>query len=105
VIVTQVFPPPDSNVTAVSKEFRELADEYKLQKSYTAMEGYVYARVLVEAIKRAGAKVSRESLTETLQSNRKFDLGGFLIAFSPDNRTGSQVVDLTMITKNGQFLR
>jgi branched-chain amino acid transport system substrate-binding protein len=105
VIVTQVFPPPDSIVIAVSVEFQKLADEYKLQKSYTAMEGYVYARVLVEAIKRAGAKLSRESLTETLESDRKFDLGGYSIAFGPHNRTGSNVVDLTMITKNDKFLR
>lgn len=105
VIVTQVFPSPDSRAMSVSVEFQKLADEYKFPKSYTAMEGYVYARVLVEAIKRSGANLSSESLTETLQSDKKFDLGGYLIAFGPNNRTGSQLVDLTIISKNGRFIR
>ncbi len=105
VIVTQVFPAPDTQSSVVSSDFQKLAAEYKLPKSYTAMEGFVYARVLVEAIKRTGAKLSRESLTETLQSHKPFDLGGYTISFDPKNRTGSTVVDLTMITKNGRFMR
>jgi branched-chain amino acid transport system substrate-binding protein len=105
VIVTQVFPAPDTQAMVVSSDFQRLAAEYKLPKSYTAMEGYVYARVLVEAIKRAGPGVSRESLTDTLQSGKKFDLGGYTISFDPNNRTGSNTVDLTMITRNGRFMR
>ncbi len=105
VIVTQVFPSPDSRVVSVSVEFQKLADEYNFPKSYTAMEGYVYARVLVEAIKRTGNNLTRETLTEALQSDKKFDLGGYVISFSPSNRTGSQLVDLTIITKSGKFLR
>lgn len=105
VIVTQVFPAPDTQAMVVSSDFQRLAAEYKLPKSYTAMEGYVYARVLVEAIKRTGPKLSRESLTETLQSGKPFDLGGYTISFDPKNRTGSTAVDLTMITRNGRFMR
>ena len=105
VIVTQVFPSPDMHAIGVSSDFERLADTYKLRKSYTAMEGYVYARVLVEALKRAGPGVTRESLTETLQSPKKFDLGGYVIGFDPNNRTGSNVVELTMITRNGRFMR
>ena len=105
VIVTQVFPSPDMHAFAVSSDFQRFATEYNLSKSYTAMEGYVYARVLVEALKRAGPGVTRESLTETLQSSKKFDLGGYTISFDPNNRTGSTAVDLTMITKNGRFMR
>jgi len=100
VIVTQVFPAPDT-----SSDFQKLAAEYNLSKSYTAMEGYVYARVLVEAIRRTGPRLSRQSLTETLESGKKFDLGGYVISFDPRNRTGSTAVDLTMITKNGRFMR
>lgn len=105
VIVTQVFPAPDTQAMIVSSDFQRLAAEYNLPKSYTAMEGYVYARVLVEAIRRAGPKLSRESLTDTLQSGKKFDLGGYAISFDPKNRTGSTAVELTMITKNGRFMR
>lgn len=105
VIVTQVFPAPQSSALAVSAEFQKLADEYKFPKSYTAMEGYVYARVLVEAIKRAGASVTRENLVKVLESGRKFDLGGFAVGFTPGQRTGSSAVDLTIVTKEGRFMR
>jgi branched-chain amino acid transport system substrate-binding protein len=105
VIVTQVFPAPQSAALAVSSEFQKLADEYKFAKSYTAMEGYVYARVLVEAIKRAGPGLTSESLTKTLESGTKFDLGGFAVGFTPDNRTGSNTIDLTIITRDGRFMR
>jgi branched-chain amino acid transport system substrate-binding protein len=105
VIVTQVFPSPESGVLAVSGDFRKLAEEYQFPPSYTAMEGYVYAYVLVEAIRRAGANVSSENLVKVLESGKKIDMGGFAVEFSPTNRTGSSIVDLTIVTKNGRFLR
>lgn len=105
VIVTQVFPAPESGALAVSVEFQKLADEYKFPRSYTAMEGYVYARVLVEAIRRAGPGLTSESLVKALESGRKFDLGGFAVGFTPENRTGSNKIDLTIVTKDGRFMR
>jgi branched-chain amino acid transport system substrate-binding protein len=105
VIVTQVFPAPESGALAVSVDFQKLADEYKFAKSYTAMEGYVYARVLVEAIRRTGSSLTSETLVKTLESGKKFDLGGFAVSFTPGNRTGSNTVDLTIVTKDGRFMR
>lgn len=105
VIVTQVFPSPDSAAMAVSGDFQRLADAYKFPKSYTAMEGYVYARVLVEAIRRTNGPLTSESLTETLQGEKGFDLGGYAVNFGPNTRTGSQLVELTIISKGGKFMR
>ena len=105
VIVTQVFPSPDSAAMAVSGDFQRLADAYKFPKSYTAMEGYVYARVLVEAIRRTNGPLTSESLTETLQGEKGFDLGGYAVNFGPNTRTGSQIVELTIISKGGKFVR
>jgi hypothetical protein len=33
------------------------------------------------------------------------DLGGFYIGYSPTNHTGSKFVDLTIIGRDGKFLR
>ena len=33
------------------------------------------------------------------------NMGGFQVGFSPSTRTGSEFVDLTMISKNGKFIR
>jgi branched-chain amino acid transport system substrate-binding protein len=35
----------------------------------------------------------------------KVDLGGFSVNYSPTNREGSRFVDLTIISKNGKFMR
>ena len=105
IIVTQVFPAPDSVAIALSNDFQKLADEYKFEKSYTSMEGYVNARVLVEAIKRAGPNPTREGLVKALESMHKFDLGGFVISYGPEDRSGSTLVNLTIIGRNGRFMR
>ena len=105
VIVTQVFPAPDSVAIAMSNEFQKLANEYKFEKSYASMEGYVNARVVVEAIRRAGPTPSREGIVKALESMRNFDLGGFVIGFGPDDRTGSSEVNLTIIGRDGRFMR
>jgi hypothetical protein len=33
------------------------------------------------------------------------DLGGFCVSYSPANRAGSKLADLTMIGRGGKFLR
>jgi ABC-type branched-subunit amino acid transport system substrate-binding protein len=105
VIVSQVFPSPSANSMGVSKDFQTLANDYKLSKSYTAIEGYITAATLVEAIRRAGPAPTRESLIKALETMNPLDLGGFRVSFSPVNRTGSRHVDLTIIGLDGRFVR
>ena len=78
VIVTQVFPSPNSVATATADDFQKLAAEYKLPLTYLAMEGYINARVMVKAIKRAGNKPTCEGIVTSLESMRKVGLGGHL---------------------------
>jgi branched-chain amino acid transport system substrate-binding protein len=59
---------------------------------------------MTEALKRAGKNPSRESLVTGFES-LKLNLGGFQVGYSPTSRTGSDFVDLTMISKNGKFIR
>ncbi len=105
VIVTQVFPAPDSVAVALSNEFQKLADEYKFEKSYTSMEGFINAKVIVEAIKRAGANPTREGIVKALETMRKYDMGGYVLTYGPDDRSGSDVVNLTIIGRDGRFMR
>ena len=82
VMVTQVFPSPDLVATAtaiaIANDFQKLAAEYKLPLTYSAMEGYINARVMVDAIKRAGNNPTREGIVTALESMRKVGLGGHL---------------------------
>jgi ABC-type branched-subunit amino acid transport system substrate-binding protein len=105
VIVTQVFPSPHSIASAVSNEFQKLASDYKLPLTYTSMEGFINAKVLVEAIKRSGTKPTRDSLLAALNGMSKLDFGGYAVSFSASNHTASDHVYLTIIGKDGKFLQ
>ncbi len=105
VMVTQVFPYPLSDATPVGKELNELAARAKFEPSYATMEGMIAAKVMVEALKRAGANPTPEKVTIALESLRNYDVGGFSVGFGPGDRTGSEYVDLSIISKAGKFIR
>jgi ABC-type branched-subunit amino acid transport system substrate-binding protein len=97
--LVQVLPPPSRSNVRVAREFREhlrLLDT-EAGANYTSFEGYIAARVLVEALHRAGRNLSRERLVKALESMRDFDLGGYEVSFSPTKRDGSRFVDIGVI--------
>ncbi len=105
VIVTQVFPYPQSGVSAVSKDLRDLAKKANFTASYNTMEGMIAAKVMVEALRRAGDNPTPEKVTTALESLRNYDMGGYAVNFGVDGRTGSDLVDLSIVSKEGQFIR
>ena len=105
VMVSQVFPFSDSTVIAVAKEFGQLADAAMLPKNYSAMEGFIAAKIMVEAIKRAGKDLTREGLVSALESFTQLDLGGFVISFGAKDQTGNEFVELSIVSKQGKFIR
>ncbi len=58
----------------------------------------------MEAIRRAGANPTRESLLKALDSIRNFDVGGYIVDFSPSNHNGSKFVELTSINSEGKIV-
>ena len=104
VVVTQVMPYPFDSRDNIGREFQKFARDNKIKESYAAMEGYLSARIMTEALKRAGKNPTRESLVAGFESLR-LDFGGFAMGFTPSTRTGSEFVDLTMISKGGKFIR
>ncbi|APV50713.1 hypothetical protein BWI17_14075 [Betaproteobacteria bacterium GR16-43] len=105
VIVTQVYPYPFSDTPLASKEFRLLAAEYKLAQSYSAMEGFLAAKIMTEALRRAGPNPNREAVIKALSGLSKYDTGGFIVDFAGHGRTGSDYMEMTMISKDGKFIR
>ena len=61
--------------------------------------------MLVEGLRRAGAKPTREKLIAGLESMQRFDMGGVDVTYGPNNRTGTTYGDLTIISRNGKFVR
>ena len=102
VVVSQVMPFPFAAVTPLSAEFVKAAPAGKVDLNYSSMEGYVAAKVFVEALRRAGNNPTRDALITSMESLREFNLGGFFVDFSPTKHTGSSYVDLTILTSDGR---
>lgn len=110
VVVSQVMPYPYSPNSAISGEFLEAlkaasVNNKNLSANYSSMEGYVAAKVLVEALRRAGRGASRESFISAIQSMQNHQMGGFTVNFGPNQHTASKYVDLTVLTDDGRVRR
>ncbi|MFC5521776.1 ABC transporter substrate-binding protein [Polaromonas jejuensis] len=106
VIVTQVFPYERSISYPMVKEALELAKAKGQNEVSPAMlEGFAAAKVLVEGLRRAGAKPSREKIQAALEGIRKLDIGGLEVSYSPDHHTGLDFADLSIIGTDGKFKR
>ena len=107
VMISQVMPHPFSTTTGIARDYLEAVKRGGggNPPNYSAMEGYVAARVLCEGLRRAGKAVTREALVGALEGLQRLDLGGFSIGFSARNHAGSSFVELTMLTADGKVRR
>ena len=87
------FPNAPSDQTEEGlKEFRALAEKYKFPSQHRAVQISVYssAKVLVEALKRAGKNLSREDLIRSLEGLYEFRTGLTpAITYGPNRRIGA----------------
>ena len=105
VIVTQVFPDEHSFAYGFIKEAIGLAKEKHLALSPAMLEGFAGARVLVEALRRAGPNPTRQKIETALEGMKKFDIGGMEVSYSPEHHTGVEFADLSIISGDGRFIR
>lgn len=106
VIVSQVTPPAGVQTTRLSRELhRLLSGKPDAELSYAAMEAYVSAKVLVEGLRRAGPQLTREGFVQALETLRRFDLGGMEVDYSPTKHSGSNYVELSILTEDGRYRR
>jgi ABC-type branched-subunit amino acid transport system substrate-binding protein len=77
IIVTQVVPSPGTADIEVVDQYRSLHASYFPNDlpNYVALEGFVNAQVLVEALKRAGPDLTRTQLINTLEKMENEDVG------------------------------
>ncbi len=106
-IFSQVVPFPWFEATPVVREYRDAlrALQAKQEPSFSSLEGFINAKVLVEALRRAGQKVTRESLITALESMRDHDTGGLSVSYSPSRHRGSRFVDVVVVASDGRFVR
>ena len=87
----------------VVKEFHRLnaATGNKVPVSYSALEGFISAKLMTEAANRAGKKPTAESIQGALRSMRGVDLGGVVF----DAGKPSKLVELSMINHGGRLIK
>ncbi|HEY7653258.1 MAG TPA: ABC transporter substrate-binding protein [Methylomirabilota bacterium] len=87
----------DKHNPQVPEAIRDTA--YTAQKhSFISLEGYVNARVIVEALRRAGANGGRQSFRQALESLRGLDLGiGAPLTFTAERHQGLDSVYFTRV--------
>jgi branched-chain amino acid transport system substrate-binding protein len=105
--VSQVMPFPWNLATRVVKEYQQLlsASTGKQDYSFTSLEGFIAAKVLVEGLRRTGNDLTREKFIAAMEQMRDYDVGGYAVSFSPNDHNGSKFVELTVIGKDERFLR
>ena len=103
VVVSQVMPSPYSAAKPIAREFAEAVKAHgKVQANFSSMEGFVAAKVFVEGLRRAGSKLSRESLVTGLEAIGSQSMGGFSVSFGPSDHVASSFVELSMLTGDGR---
>jgi ABC-type branched-subunit amino acid transport system substrate-binding protein len=105
VSISQVVPFPYVANSPIVREYQQRMQEAKqAQFDFTSMEGYLVAKVALEGLRRSRGG-TREAFIAELERLSEFNLGGFVVNYSPSNHEGSHFTDLTIIGKNGKFMR
>jgi ABC-type branched-subunit amino acid transport system substrate-binding protein len=109
VVVSQVVPSPKASATPIVKEYLAAIDNSDQTPSYESLEGFIAAKTLAEAVKRAGgvpAKgVDHAALRHAMASMDNYDVGGFRINLRAGVRDSVRAIDLVTITPDGKIVR
>jgi len=107
IAISQVVPFPDSATAPVVREMRQLPPEMQPAAgiTYTTLEGYIAAKVTVEALRRAGPNASREKFVAALESLKDYDVGGFPVNYAGGSHLGSRFAEVTIVNKSGRLMR
>ena len=105
--ISQVVPFPYQPRLPVVREYQQLLAKYApgAEVNYTSFEEFLGAKVLVEALRRAGPAPTRAGVIKALESLVKLDQGGLVISYSPTNRIGSRSVEVTVIGSTGRLMK
>ena len=104
-IMAQVVPLPTKiRIPVVAEYQKALANmDSKAEYSFSGLEGFITAKVLVEGLKRTGKDLTRPKFIKAMESIHDLDVGDYFVSYSPTSHNGSKYVDITVINKDGRF--
>ena len=97
--VAQVVPFPWNRWVPVVAEYQKLMRQNSVDPrfGFTSLEGFLAARLITEALERAGEDPTRKSLVAALESIEDLDIGGFRVQMGPEDHQASDFVELTFL--------
>jgi ABC-type branched-subunit amino acid transport system substrate-binding protein len=107
VVLAQAVPYPYSGTLPLTREFIKVMKQYAPNEpvNFMSLEGYVGAKIAVDALRRAGPNPNRQKMVAALKSMGEFDLGGVSVNYTAKQRQGWRGVDLTIIGGTGKLIR
>jgi len=105
IVISQVVPSPRPSAIPIVKEYRAAVDNSDQTPSYEGLEGYIAAKVVGEAVRRAGRGFTTASLQRVMTAMTDYDVGGFRVNLRPGLRDASRNIDLISISADGRVLR
>ena len=105
VVVSQVVPSPRSSATPIVKEYLAAVDNSDQSPSYESLEGFIAAKALAEAVRRAGKGADKAGLQRAMGTMTDYDVGGFRINLRAGIRDSVRAIDLVTITPDGKIVR
>lgn len=107
VVVSQVMPSPFGTAAGLVNDYQQALHRFdpKAEPNYTSIEGYLAARVTVDALRRLGGKPTRDGFISALETLSGYDSRGYRLQFSASRHVGSSFVELSMLTGDGKVRR
>lgn len=98
---------PTSSALQVMKDFRDAMDLEQIPEvriNNLHLEGYLAARVVVEALKKIRGAPSAENMIGALEQIHKINIGGLTYDFSNGKHEGSAFVQIGIIGPQGKLM-
>lgn len=105
VVVSQVVPSPRSRTTPIVREYLAAIDASDQTPGYEGLEGFIAAKTLAEAVRRAGRGAKAAALQRVLPGMAHYDVGGFRLNLRSGVREATSAIELVSISADGRLIR
>ena len=106
IAIVQLMPAVTDAGAVIALEYKKAAEgRAGTPLTPKGLEGYVSAKIFVEALRRAGKDLSSETFVRAMEGMQNYDLGGIIVSYSPTDHAGLTFVDLAVVSQSGKLLR
>jgi branched-chain amino acid transport system substrate-binding protein len=95
-IITQTMPSPTKIQLPIVRAYQNAMKRANQKDfTYTSLDGYITARIAVEAFKRSGNEISKTRILRSFLTMKPLNLGGYEVNYFPGETGGSSAVSLS----------